>query len=85
MDSRAGRSQTKDHARPLKRLSLAKKDGQRGKAKENTSNKLSITSFFKNTPPSKLACPLCGKRIPRYKINEHIDSQCRDFLEEKDL
>ncbi|XP_036417627.1 fanconi-associated nuclease 1 [Colossoma macropomum] len=88
MDSRAGRSQTKDHARPLKRLSLAKKDGQRGKAKENTSNKqkgLSITSFFKNTPPSKLACPLCGKLIPRYKINEHIDSQCQDFLEENDL
>ncbi|XP_072551533.1 fanconi-associated nuclease 1 [Salminus brasiliensis] len=87
MDSGAGRSQSKDQARPFKRLSLAKKDGQKGKTKENAITKKgpSITSFFKNTPPSKLACPLCGKLIPRFKINEHIDSQCQDFLEENDL
>lgn len=87
MNSRAGKSQSKDQARPLKRLSLAKKDEQRGRAKQNGSNKqkgLSITSFFKNTPPSKLACPLCNKFIPRFKINEHIDSQCQEFLEEND-
>ncbi|KAI4889045.1 hypothetical protein NFI96_023804 [Prochilodus magdalenae] len=87
MDSMPGKSQTKGRSRPLKRLSLAKKDGQRSRVKENTSNKqkvLSITSFFKNTPPSRLACPLCGKLIPRYKINEHIDSQCQDFTEEDD-
>ncbi|KAG9273259.1 fanconi-associated nuclease 1 [Astyanax mexicanus] len=85
MDSSASKSQTKDQAKPHKRLSLAKKDVQKGKTKANTSNKqngLSITSFFKNTPPSKLACPLCSKLIPRFKINEHIDSQCRDFIEE---
>ncbi|XP_066541617.1 core-binding factor subunit beta isoform X1 [Hoplias malabaricus] len=87
MNSRAGKSQSKDCARPLKRLSLAKKDDQRGRARESTSKKqkvLSIASLFKNTPPSKLACPLCGKFIPRFKINEHIDSQCRDFLGEND-
>lgn len=53
--------------------------------KERTSNGggvASITSFFRNTPPCKLACPLCGKLVPRYKINEHIDSQCQTFLGE---
>ena len=38
-----------------------------------------ITSFFNNTPPSKLPCPLCGQMVPRFKINEHIDSQCQNF------
>ncbi|KAK3548646.1 hypothetical protein QTP70_015930 [Hemibagrus guttatus] len=82
MGPKPGRSQSKAHARPLRRLSLAKKDDQKGNAKLQKGS--SITSFFKNTPPSKLACPLCGKFIPRFKINEHIDSQCQDFLEEND-
>uniref|UniRef100_A0A8C2AQS3 Fanconi-associated nuclease n=1 Tax=Cyprinus carpio TaxID=7962 RepID=A0A8C2AQS3_CYPCA len=53
--------------------------------KQRTSNGggvASIASFFRNTPPCKLACPLCGKLVPRYKINEHIDSQCQTFLGE---
>ncbi|XP_046721036.1 fanconi-associated nuclease 1 isoform X2 [Silurus meridionalis] len=74
---------SKNHARPLRRLSVAKKDQQKSNAKLQKGP--SITSFFKNTPPSKLACPLCGKFVPRFKINEHIDSQCRDFLEENDI
>lgn len=69
-----------------RRLSVTKKKSQRvSSIKERTSNGsgvASITSFFRNTPPSKLACPLCGKLVPRYKINEHIDSQCRKFLGE---
>ncbi|XP_026783354.3 fanconi-associated nuclease 1 [Pangasianodon hypophthalmus] len=83
MGPKPGRSKSKDHARPLRRLSIAKKDEQKGSAKQPKGP--SITSFFRNTPPSKLACSLCGKFIPRFKINEHIDSQCRDFLEENDV
>lgn len=38
-----------------------------------------ITSFFSSQPPSKLACPLCGQLVPRFRINEHIDLQCQNF------
>lgn len=38
-----------------------------------------ITSFFSSQPPPKLACPLCGRLVPRFKINEHIDLQCQNF------
>lgn len=38
-----------------------------------------ITSFFSSQPPPKLACPLCGQLVPRFKINEHIDLQCQKF------
>ncbi|XP_051953481.1 fanconi-associated nuclease 1-like [Xyrauchen texanus] len=65
-----------------RRLSVTKKNSQRA-IKEKSNNRswaASITSFFRNTPPCKLACPLCGKPVPRYKINEHIDSQCQKFL-----
>uniref|UniRef100_A0A4W4HFC2 Fanconi-associated nuclease n=1 Tax=Electrophorus electricus TaxID=8005 RepID=A0A4W4HFC2_ELEEL len=84
MDSGAGRNRSK--AWPLRRLSLAKKDGQRGSSKEKNKKQIgvSITSFFKNTPPAKLACPLCAKLVPRFKINEHIDSRCQDFAGEND-
>lgn len=83
MGPKPNRSKSKDHARPLRKLSVVKKDDQKGNAKVQKGP--SITSFFKNTPPSRLACPLCGKFIPRFKINDHIDSQCREFLEENDM
>ncbi|KAG8012727.1 Fanconi-associated nuclease 1 [Nibea albiflora] len=38
-----------------------------------------ITSFFSSQPPPKVACPLCGQFVPRFKINEHIDLQCQNF------
>ncbi|XP_029379024.1 fanconi-associated nuclease 1 [Echeneis naucrates] len=38
-----------------------------------------ISSFFSSPPPSRLACPLCGHLVPRFKINEHIDLQCQKF------
>ncbi|KAI7802181.1 hypothetical protein IRJ41_002648 [Triplophysa rosa] len=63
-----------------RRLSMTKKK-RSNTSKERLGNG-SITSFFSNTPPCKLACPLCGKLVPRYKINEHIDSQCQKFLGE---
>lgn len=81
---RRGGSSNRGSAR---KLSVTKKKSQCVSAiKERTSNGggvASITSFFRNTPPCKLACPLCGKPVPRYKINEHIDSQCQKFLGEE--
>lgn len=85
MESQTGRSSLSNRG-SAKRLSVTKKKSQRVSAiKDRTSNGASvasITSFFRNTPPCKLACPLCGKLVPRYKINEHIDSQCQKFLGE---
>ncbi|KTG43023.1 hypothetical protein cypCar_00004957 [Cyprinus carpio] len=85
MESQTGRGSSSQRA-SARRLSVAKKNSQKCSAiKQRTSNGggvASITSFFRNTPPCKLACPLCGKLVPRYKINEHIDSQCQTFLGE---
>lgn len=83
MESGRGGSSNRGASR---RLSVTKKKTQRSNtSKERLSNGSkagSITSFFSNTPPCKLACPLCRKLVPRYKINEHIDSQCQKFLED---
>ncbi|XP_064170018.1 fanconi-associated nuclease 1 [Anguilla rostrata] len=57
-------------------LSLTKRGGD-GRANNGTN---SIAAFFNNAPPAKLACPLCGEMVPRFKINEHIDSQCQKFI-----
>ncbi|KAL4891902.1 DNA polymerase III, clamp loader complex, gamma/delta/delta subunit [Aspergillus ambiguus] len=29
-----------------------------------------------------VACPICGNSVPSLKINDHIDSNCQDFVEE---
>uniref|UniRef100_A0A672SDQ1 Fanconi-associated nuclease n=1 Tax=Sinocyclocheilus grahami TaxID=75366 RepID=A0A672SDQ1_SINGR len=85
MESQTGKGSSSNRG-SSRRLSVAKKKSQKVSAiKERTSSGggvASITSFFRNTPPCKLACPLCGKLVPRYKINEHIDSQCQRFLGE---
>ncbi|KAJ8002558.1 hypothetical protein DPEC_G00160150 [Dallia pectoralis] len=72
----------------LKSLSLTKGKGSgdvaKG-AKKSTiasSGTASITTFFANSPPPKLACPLCGQMVPRFRINQHIDSQCQMFQRE---
>uniref|UniRef100_H3D860 Fanconi-associated nuclease n=1 Tax=Tetraodon nigroviridis TaxID=99883 RepID=H3D860_TETNG len=49
------------------------------KSKKRSSKTTPITSFFNSQPPPKLACPLCGQLVPRFKINEHIDLQCQNF------
>uniref|UniRef100_A0A1A8RTV6 Fanconi-associated nuclease n=1 Tax=Nothobranchius rachovii TaxID=451742 RepID=A0A1A8RTV6_9TELE len=64
-----------------RRLSLSKSKKKDGKAASNTP----ITSFFRNQPPSKLACPLCGLLVPRFSINDHIDSQCLKFERDCDV
>ncbi|XP_075998743.1 fanconi-associated nuclease 1 [Genypterus blacodes] len=61
-------------------LSSKKKKGN-GTAANAAAATTPITSFFSQTPP-KLACPLCGHLVPRYKINEHIDLQCQKFERE---
>ncbi|KAJ8407715.1 hypothetical protein AAFF_G00267590 [Aldrovandia affinis] len=63
--------------KPRRTLSLTKRRGD-GRAKSGT-NSGSIAAFFNNAPPAKVACPLCGEMVSRFKINEHIDSQCQKF------
>lgn len=62
-----------------RRLSLSK-NKKKGDAQAGTSaTKTPITAFFSSQPPPKLACPLCGQLVPRFRINEHIDLQCQNF------
>lgn len=68
----------------LKRSLSLSKSKKKGNVKHATSagaalTTAPITSFFSSQPPPKLACPLCGQFIPRFKINEHIDLQCLNF------
>lgn len=37
----------------------------------------SIASFFNNVLPPEVSCPLCGQKVPRYRINQHIDDVCQ--------
>ncbi|XP_074533123.1 fanconi-associated nuclease 1 [Halichoeres trimaculatus] len=71
-----------DRGTPKGRLSLSKnkrKSSVKAGISANAATTTPITSFFSNHPPPLLACPLCGKQVPRYKINEHIDLQCQNF------
>ncbi|XP_010881996.2 fanconi-associated nuclease 1 [Esox lucius] len=75
----------------LKSLSITKRKGSgvvvKGMKKGTiaSSGTASIASFFTNSPPPKLACPLCGQLVPRFRINQHIDSQCQIFHRENDI
>lgn len=62
-------------------LSRTKRKGSVAKAATPASAAAtsSIKSFFCSQPPPKLACPLCGQLVPRFRINEHIDLQCQNF------
>lgn len=72
-----------DKDKPSRRtpLSRGKKKGgvSSGRTAGPASNTTPITSFFSSHPPAKLACPLCGQLVPRFKINEHIDVECQNF------
>lgn len=68
----------------LRRSLSLSKSKRKGTVKAGTSanagaNTTPITSFFNSQPPPKLACPLCGLLVPRFRINEHIDLQCQNF------
>uniref|UniRef100_A0A3Q0SAH7 Fanconi-associated nuclease n=1 Tax=Amphilophus citrinellus TaxID=61819 RepID=A0A3Q0SAH7_AMPCI len=72
-----------DKGKPKGRLSLSRSKKKGGVAKAGTlasaATTSPITSFFCSQPPPKLACPLCGQLVPRFRINEHIDLQCQNF------
>ncbi|CAI9564544.1 unnamed protein product [Staurois parvus] len=44
----------------------------------------SILTLFKNAPPAKLSCPLCGEMVPRFSLNKHIDEECSKAKSEDD-
>ncbi|XP_077453348.1 LOW QUALITY PROTEIN: fanconi-associated nuclease 1 [Stigmatopora argus] len=64
----------RDKNKPRRSLSLSKK-----KKKAALITTTPITSFFCNPQPPKVSCPLCGQMVPRLRINEHIDLQCKNF------
>ncbi|XP_054858094.1 fanconi-associated nuclease 1 [Eublepharis macularius] len=71
-----------ENKRPRRSLSLGNKLRKKASKKygaeaEGASPSASIASFFSNTTPSRVACPLCGQAVPRYKINQHIDEACQ--------
>ncbi|XP_029290000.1 fanconi-associated nuclease 1 [Cottoperca gobio] len=71
---------SKDKLRRSLSLSKTKKKGNvKAGISASHATTTPITSFFSNQPPPKLACPLCGQMVPRFKINEHIDLQCQNF------
>ncbi|XP_073474969.1 fanconi-associated nuclease 1 [Aquarana catesbeiana] len=68
-------------------LSLYKKQNSStpviGSAKQPAASP-SILSLFKNAPPAKLSCPLCGEMVPRFSLNKHIDEECSKAKSEND-
>ncbi|XP_041650697.1 fanconi-associated nuclease 1 [Cheilinus undulatus] len=71
---------TKDTANRRLSLSKTKKKGSvKAGISASPATTSPITSFFSSQPPPRLACPLCGRLVPRFKINEHIDLQCQNF------
>ncbi|KAK2842409.1 hypothetical protein Q5P01_012609 [Channa striata] len=71
----------KDQARRRLSLSKSKKKAnvKAGTCASAATATAPISSFFSSQPPAKLACPLCGQLVPRFRINEHIDLQCQNF------
>ncbi|CDQ85150.1 unnamed protein product [Oncorhynchus mykiss] len=59
---------------------VSSKDGK--KSADACPGTASISSFFNNALPPRLPCPLCGQLVPRFRINQHIDSQCQNFQRE---
>uniref|UniRef100_A0A8C6VL49 Fanconi-associated nuclease n=1 Tax=Naja naja TaxID=35670 RepID=A0A8C6VL49_NAJNA len=79
----AEEDQPPDKKRPRRNSSLCKskkKTSQKNGKEElpSASNSSSIVSLFSNAPPARIACPLCGQTIPRYRINQHIDEECKN-------
>uniref|UniRef100_A0A673ZES1 Fanconi-associated nuclease n=1 Tax=Salmo trutta TaxID=8032 RepID=A0A673ZES1_SALTR len=76
----------KGNKRKQRSLSVTKRKGVSSKDGKKSANACpgtaSISSFFNNAPPPRLPCPLCGQLVPRFRINQHIDSQCQNFQRE---
>ncbi|KAM8860850.1 fanconi-associated nuclease 1 isoform 1-T1 [Synchiropus picturatus] len=66
--------------KPRRSLSLSKSRKKNvAAAASRTVNTPPIASFFSTPQPSRVACPLCGQLVPKFRINEHIDLQCKNF------
>ncbi|XP_023139895.2 fanconi-associated nuclease 1 [Amphiprion ocellaris] len=76
MTERANKDKLK---RSLSLSKSKKKGGDKAGISASAATTTPITSFFSSQPPAKLACPLCGQLVPRFRINEHIDLQCQSF------
>ncbi|XP_043349769.1 fanconi-associated nuclease 1 isoform X5 [Dermochelys coriacea] len=78
-----------ENKRPRRSLSLSKnKKKNEAEVKGATpipSASSSILSFFNNTPPAKVTCPMCGQMVPRYGINKHIDEMCQKNHEDGEM
>ncbi|XP_066448580.1 fanconi-associated nuclease 1 isoform X1 [Eleutherodactylus coqui] len=74
-------SQNKTPEKKKSRLSLSK---TRKGSPAKPSASPSIAALFKNAPPPKLSCPLCGEMVPRFGLNKHIDETCPKAKEEND-
>ncbi|XP_034265304.1 fanconi-associated nuclease 1 [Pantherophis guttatus] len=79
-----------DKKRPRRKLSLCKSDkktaGKNGKeGLSSIPSSSSIISLFNNAPPARIACPLCGQTIPRYRINQHMDEECKNNQSEDNV
>ncbi|XP_030044379.1 fanconi-associated nuclease 1 [Microcaecilia unicolor] len=65
--------------RACRSLSLSKtKKKEIEKSKAAAAGAPSILTFFNNAQPAKLACPICGKMVPRFEINKHLDETCQN-------
>lgn len=46
-----------------------------------------LSLFFPATPDEPIimvSCPICGKNVKEIRINDHIDSECKSFIDEPD-
>ncbi|XP_072258388.1 fanconi-associated nuclease 1 [Pyxicephalus adspersus] len=82
-------SQTKTpEKKKHKRLSLSKnRNNSTPKvigSSSQSSTSPSVLTLFKNAPPAKLSCPLCGEMVPRFSLNKHIDEECAKAKAEND-
>uniref|UniRef100_A0A8C0G8M8 Fanconi-associated nuclease n=1 Tax=Chelonoidis abingdonii TaxID=106734 RepID=A0A8C0G8M8_CHEAB len=70
-----------ENKRPRRSLSLSKNkkknEAEVKGAPPIPSASSSILSFFNNTLPAKVTCPMCRQLVPRYGINKHIDEMCQ--------
>ncbi|KAM4746922.1 LOW QUALITY PROTEIN: fanconi-associated nuclease 1 [Rhinophrynus dorsalis] len=79
---------TPENRKSRKSLSLSKKRSnvvpKSNLSPGKTSTSPSIITLFKNAPPAKLSCPLCGKMVPRFGLNQHLDEACEKAKREND-
>ncbi|KAM8974336.1 fanconi-associated nuclease 1 [Pelodytes ibericus] len=69
--------------KPRKSLSLSK-NRTSVNSKSPASKSPSIVALFKNAPPAKISCPLCGEMVPRFGLNKHMDDACPKANKEDD-